>query len=375
MKFIIEKRPFNAALQQLSRVVEKRNTYPILANVLIIAEQDQIRLRATDLDIEIATVVVAKVSKPGKITVEARLLSDIVRKFADGTEITFEVPDGKDAEGATIRAGRSRFQLATLSPDSFPDLKTGQFSWKFSVVGKDLLRIIDKVQFAISTEETRYYLNGIYLHATEDEQKKPILRGVATDGHRLARAEMELPDGANGMTGIIVPRKTVGEVAKLIAGAGQVDIEVSDTKIRFSVGDIVLLSKLIEGTFPDYNRVTPVLSNTVAEVSTKELIKAIDRVSTVATDRSGKAVKLTFADATVKLEVTNSDHGTSEEDLAATWDAAELSIGFNARYLQDVLENLSGANVKISLADSGSPTRIFSDDDRGTLIVLMPMRV
>lgn len=373
MKFTIPKKQFADCLTALSRVVERRNTYPILANVLIIAEQDSLRLRATDLDIEISQEIEAAVETTGTCTAEARLLADIVRKLPDG-DVTFEHDTTKMA--AVIKAGRSRFNLATLSPDQFPDLKSGQFTNRFTIAAKDLLGILNKVSFAISTEETRYYLNGVYLHAASSDAGQPVLRAVATDGHRMARCEIAIPDGAAGIPGVIVPRKTVGEFARLLDDAtDEVAVEVSDSKIRVTSGSTVLLSKLIEGTFPDYQRVTPKLSNTVAIVDAKELSRALERVSIMGTDKGGKAVKLKFEDNLLELNVSNPDHGSSDEDMAATWDNSALEIGFNARYLQDVLGNLSGKTVSLSLQDAGSPARISSDDDPGSLFVLMPMRV
>ncbi|MHB1086750.1 MAG: DNA polymerase III subunit beta [Minisyncoccota bacterium] len=371
MKFIAPARAFSDAITAVSRVVENRNTYPILANVLLSADSDgKVSLRATDLDIEVTLGFEAKVESPGQTTVPAKTLDGILRKLDKAWDVTFEVT-GENA--ATVKAGRSRFSLQTMSPDSFPDLKSGEFTHRFDLAGVDLRRIIDKTSFAISTEETRYYLNGIYLHTIQDGDL--VLRGVATDGHRMARCQVPAPDGAVDMPGIIIPRKTVAEIAKLIAKVETVGVEVSVNKIRVTVGGVALLSKLIEGTFPDYLRVTPPLSNTIAEVDAKALAAALDRVSTVASERGGKAVKFSLKDGLLELEVSNPDHGTSQEDMAVEWGGGPLEIGFNARYASDVLSVLSGKTVKISLTDAGAPARLFTDDDPGTLVVLMPMRV
>lgn len=368
MKFTIERGPFAKALAHVGRVVERRNTYPILSNVLLSADPDgRVTLRATDLDIEITESAPAMVSEPGITTVPASLLENIVRKVPDGSEVSFDHAD----QNAVVKAGRSKFNLATLTADQFPDLKSGTFTHTFAVPAADLKRMFAKVAFAISTEETRYYLNGVYFHAFEDK-----LRSVATDGHRLARYDLPLPDDAVGMPSVIVPRKTVAELAKLLGGyTGEVTVEMSDTKTRWTMGDVVLLSKSIEGTFPDYNRVTPELTNQVATLDSTALKAAIDRVSIVSSDRGGKAVKFSLTPGNLLLEVSNPDHGTSQEDLTADWDADALDIGFNAKYCLDCLNVLGDKDFKMSFKDAGSPTRIFSDEDPNALLVLMPMLV
>lgn len=373
MKFTIEKAPLLKALAHVYRVVEKRNTYPILANILLEADGDALTMRATDLDIEITESVPAAVAAVGKTTVPGHMLHDIVRKLPDG-EISFEM---KDDASAVVKAGRSRFNLACLSPDSFPDLKSGTFPHTFSIAAAALSKIISQTSFAISNEETRYYLNGIYFHVTREEGNGPeFLRGVATDGHRLARGQCEAPAGAAGMPGIILPKKAVGEIQKLLDGVkDDVQVEVSDNKIRLVIGGVTILSKVIEGTFPDYQRVTPALSNTIAEINIGDLRKAIDRVSTIASDRGGKAIKFGLGPNGLELAVTNPDHGSSTEELEAEWGGDPMEIGFNARYALDVLNAVGGEKVKMSITDAGSPTRIYSDEDPTALYVLMPMRV
>jgi len=370
MKFTIERAALLKVVAHVSRVVERRNTYPILANVLITAADGQITLRATDLDIEITESAQAIIDAPGKTTVPAGTLHEIVRKAAEGA-LTFTLGEND----IVIKSGRSRFSLNILSPESFPDLKVGTFTHEFTMPAADLARIIAKTAFAISTEETRYYLNGIFLHVDEDEKRMPVLRGVATDGHRMARCECPAPDGSNGMPGIIVPRKAVGEISKLLDAGGDIKVEVSDTKIRIAIGGVSLLSKLIEGTFPDYKRVTPALSNTVASVKVSDLRAAIDRVSVISSDRGGKAVKFKLETGKLEISVTNPDHGDSVEDMDAIWEAEPFEIGFNARYANDILGIVSGKQVSISVSEPGSPTRLFAEDDPSTLFVLMPMRI
>jgi DNA polymerase-3 subunit beta len=238
----------------------------------------------------------------------------------------------------------------------------------------DFKRLIDKTQFAISTEETRYYLNGIYLH-TAGTAKAATLRAVATDGHRLAQCELPLPAGAAGMPGIIVPRKTVGEVQRLIeTGEGEVAIELSSGKIRFTIGNVVLTSKLIDGTFPDYARVIPVNNDKLLTVDKKDFEAAVDRVSTVSSER-GRAVKLSISSGRLMLSVTNPDSGSATEEIEVDYDGDPLDIGFNSRYLLDIAAQIEGEVALIKLADPGSPTLIQDKDAKGALYVLMPMRV
>jgi len=372
MKITLERNALLKSLGHVHRVVERRNTYPILANVLLKAADGHVDLRATDLDIEVTESVPAMVATPGTTTVPAHTLYEIVRKLADGAEVRLET-DG--AEQMLLTSGRSRFHLACLSPDSFPDLKSGTFSHTFALPAATFRELIERTQFAISNEETRYYLNGIYVHTLE-VAKRSVLRAVATDGHRMARAETDAPAGAKGMPGIIIPKKTVGEIQKLLEGAeGDVEIEISDTKIRFAIGGVVLLSKLIEGTFPDYERVTPKNNDKQLNVDRASFAIAVDRVSTIASDRGGKAVKLSVKDGNLELSVTNPDHGTATEEIAVEFEPESFEIGFNARYLLDIIGQIRSDNAVFMFNDAGSPTLVRDDGETRALYVLMPMRV
>jgi len=372
MKVTLERNQLLKSLGHVHRVVERRNTYPILANVLLKAADGKLDLRATDLDIEVTESVPAMVATAGTTTVPAHTLYEIVRKLADGAEVKLETEGG---EQMLLTSGRSRFHLSCLSPESFPDLKSGTFTHQFSMQAAALRELIERTQFAISNEETRYYLNGIYVH-TLDVNGTPILRAVATDGHRMARAEVEAPAGAKGMPGIIVPKKTVSEVQKLLEGDdGEVAVEVSDTKIRFALGGVVLLSKLIEGTFPDYDRVTPKNNDKAMNVDRAAFATAVDRVSTIASDRGGKAVKLSMKEGQLELSVTNPDHGTASEELAVEFEPETFEIGFNARYLLDIIGQIRSDNAVFLFNDSGSPTLVREDGEAKALYVLMPMRV
>ena len=372
MKVTVERAALLKSLGHVHRVVERRNTIPILANVLVRAEGSKLSFKATDLDLEITETIAAEVSPGGSTTVPAHMFYEIVRKLPEGTQVVIE--GSGDRAVLTLRAGRSRFTLQTLPENDFPDLAAGEMTHSFTLGAADLKRLIDKTQFAISTEETRYYLNGIYLHAA-GTGKAPMLRAVATDGHRLAQVELALPKGAAGMPGIIVPRKTVGEVQRLIEdNAAEVTIELSQGKIRFTIGDVVLTSKLIDGTFPDYARVIPSGNDKELIVDKKEFEQAVDRVSTVSSER-GRAVKLSLSSGRLVLSVTNPDSGSATEEIEVEYAAEPLDIGFNSRYLLDIASQIESEAAVLRLADPGSPTLIEDKDSKGTLYVLMPMRV
>jgi DNA polymerase-3 subunit beta len=372
MKVTVERAALLKSLGHVHRVVERRNTIPILANVLVRAEGSKLSFKATDLDLEITETIAAEVSPGGSTTVPAHMFYEIVRKLPEGTQVVLE--GSGDRAVLALRAGRSRFTLQTLPENDFPDLAAGEMTHTFTVAAADLKRLIDKTQFAISTEETRYYLNGIYLHAATTG-KTQTLRAVATDGHRLAQVELALPAGAVGMPGIIVPRKTVGEVQRLIDdNDAEISIELSQGKIRFTIGDVVLTSKLIDGTFPDYARVIPSGNDKELIVDKKEFEQAVDRVSTVSSER-GRAVKLSLSSGRLVLSVTNPDSGSATEELEVEYAAEPLDIGFNSRYLLDIASQIESEAAVLKLADPGSPTLIEDRDSKGTLYVLMPMRV
>ena len=371
MKVTVERAELLKSLSHVHRVVERRNTIPILANVLIKAGKNGLELKATDLDLEVVEAVPAEVKTPGATTVPAHMIYDIVRKLPEGSQV--ELTASSDRGSMAVKAGRSRFTLQTLPETDFPDLAAGELSHKFSVATPDLKRLVDKTQFAISTEETRYYLNGIYLHAVDEKPAK--LRAVATDGHRLAQVEIVLPKGASGIPGVIVPRKTVAEVQKLVEDSGEeVEIELSPAKVRFLFGRVTLTSKLIDGTFPDYGRVIPAGNDKTLVVEKADFAAAVDRVSTVSSER-GRAVKLSLAAGKLTLSVTNPDSGSATEELEVEYSSDPLDIGFNSRYLLDITAQIEGEKAELKLADPGSPTLLRDQDAGGALYVLMPMRV
>jgi DNA polymerase-3 subunit beta len=372
MKVTVERAELLRSLSHVHRVVERRTTIPILANVLIRAERSKLAFKATDLDLEVIETVPAEVSPGGVTTVPAHMFYEIVRKLPEGTQIVLEASG--DRAVLTVRAGRSRFTLQTLPEADFPDIAAGDMTHKFTLGAADLKRLIEKTQFAISTEETRYYLNGIYLHTAGTGQSL-MLRAVATDGHRLAQVELPAPAGAEGMPGVIVPRKTVNEMQRLIEDVNaEITVELSTSKIRFTLGNVVLTSKLIDGTFPDYGRVIPLGNDKLLEVEKKEFEQAVDRVSTIASER-GRAVKLSLTGGRLVLSVTNPDSGSANEELDVVYEADPIDIGFNSRYLLDIAAQIEGDTAVLKLADPGSPTLVQDKDSKGALYVLMPMRV
>jgi len=370
MKATIERATLLKGLGHVHSVVERRNTIPILSNVLIEADEDGgIRLMATDLDLQINERVEANVADPGATTVSAHTLFDIVRKLPEGSQVELIAAEGR----MQINAGRARFQLATLPRDDFPVIAEGDLPTRFELPAATLKQIIDKTRFAISTEETRYYLNGIYMHVSDEAQ--PVLKAAATDGHRLARVTVPRPEGAQAMPGIIIPRKCVGELRKLLDEVdGTVQLSLSDTKIRFDLGSAVLTSKLIDGTFPDYSRVIPTANDKLLRLDPRGFEEGVDRVSTIASERT-RAVKMALDRDKITLSVTSPENGTAAEEISADYAADSFEIGFNARYLLDILGQIEGDMVEVHLADAAAPTLLRENDKAPALYVLMPMRV
>ncbi|PIE12460.1 MAG: DNA polymerase III subunit beta [Rhodobacterales bacterium] len=372
MKFSIERATLLKAVAQAQSVVERRNTIPILANVLIEVDGADVFFRATDLDIEVVDKAPAQVERAGATTVSAVTLHEIVRKLPDGALVTL-TDDGASGR-LTVEAGRSNFSLATLPREDFPVMATSEYSSNFSAPAPVLRRLFDKSKFAISTEETRYYLNGVYMHISDSDGGK-VLRCVATDGHRLARIDADLPEGAADMPGVIVPRKTVGELRKLLDDdEAQIAVSVSETKVRFATPGITLTSKVIDGTFPDYTRVIPQGNNRKLEVDATEFAQAVDRVATVSSERS-RAVKLSLDEDKLVLSVNAPDSGAAEEELAVAYGDERLEIGFNAKYLLEIASQVDRENAVFMFNSSGDPTLMREGNDTSAVYVVMPMRV
>jgi DNA polymerase III subunit beta len=370
MKATIERATLLRSLGHVQSVVERRNTIPILSNLLIEAtEEGGIRLMATDLDLQVNDSVEANVTQPGATTVSAHTLFEIVRKLPEGSQVELAAADGK----MQVNAGRARFNLSTLPRDDFPVIAEGDLPTKFELPAATLRQIIDKTRFAISTEETRYYLNGIFLHVSDEAQ--PVLKAAATDGHRLARVTVPRPAGAEGMPDVIIPRKCVGELRKLLDEVdGTVQISLSETKVRFGLGNAILTSKLIDGTFPDYSRVIPTANDKLLRVDPRSFEEGVDRVATIASEKT-RAVKMALDRDKITLSVTSPENGTAAEEVPGDYGSDALEIGFNARYLLDILGQIDGDIVEVHLADAAAPTLLRENDKAPALYVLMPMRV
>ena len=367
MKATIERAVLLKSLGHVQSVVERRNTIPILSNVLLEARDDgSLRLMATDLDLQVDETIPANVSQAGATTVSAHTFFDIVRKLPEGSQVELTAAEGK----MQVVAGRARFNLSTLPRDDFPVIAEGDLPTRFELPAGTLREIIEKTRFAISSEETRYYLMGIFFHVVDDQ-----MRAAATDGHRLARITVSRPDGAEGMPDVIVPRKAVNELYRLLEELeGTVEISLSPTKVRFGLGSAILTSKLIDGTFPDYNRVIPTANDKLLKLDPKSFSAGVDRVSTIASEKT-RAVKMSVDRDKVTLSVTSPENGVATEELPADYGSDGLEIGFNARYLLDILSEIDGDTVEVHLADAAAPTLLRDNDKSNALYVLMPMRV
>ncbi|KKJ76063.1 DNA polymerase III subunit beta [Kiloniella litopenaei] len=372
MKLTIERSALLKSLAHVQSVVERRNTIPILSNVLMEAKDGKLSLTATDMDLTIVDQVEATIVDAGVTTAPAHTFYDIVRKLPDGSEV--ELTANAETAQMTLKAGRSTFTLQTLPREDFPAAGVADLPQVFGIQAGELKNLIDRTRFAISTEETRYYLNGIYVHATEAEGI-PVLRAVATDGHRLARFEMPLPQGAENLPGVIVPRKTVNELRKLIDETNDpIEVSLSETKIMFRFDSTVLSSKLIDGTFPDYQRVIPSGNDKSLVLDCKTFSAAVDRVSTISTEKS-RAVKITLDGSALTLSATSAENGSAVEVLEVNYEGTSLDIGFNSRYLLDIAQQIEGDSAEFLMADAASPTIVRDSADTSALYVLMPMRV
>jgi DNA polymerase-3 subunit beta len=374
MKFKVDRAILLKALAHVQSVVERRNTIPILANVMIAVRDGKLTLTATDMEIAIVEDVAADSNRNGACTAPAATLYEIVRKLPDGAMVELDCPGG-DAPLA-LRAGRYATSLVVLPTDDFPSMTAGTLPHKFALPAQTLRSLIDRTRFAISTEETRYYLNGIYIHQTEADGAK-VLRAVATDGHRLARVEEPLPDGAGSMPGVIVPRKTVAELRKLLDEVtSEIEVALSDTRIQFHVGTVTLTSKLIDGTFPEYERVIPRDNDKILRVGRQDFAEAVARVAAISSERS-RPVKMSLQRDLLVLSASSPEQGTASEELdgdRVKYEAGPLEIGFQARYLNDITDQISNV-VEFRFSDGAAPTVVLDSADASALYVLMPMRV
>jgi DNA polymerase-3 subunit beta len=372
MKIIIEQSELNKALTHVQSVVEKRNTIPILSNVKIEGKGKTLFLNATDMDLHFIETINATVTQPGATTISALTLYDIVKKIPEGSQISIE--QDEDEGIVTLRSGRSKFSLASLSVDSFPSLINDDFSHSFTVSTNDMKALLDHTKFAISLEETRHYLTGIYFHSVQSNNVS-VLRTVATDGHRLARFEVPLPPGAEEIPGIIIPFKTVNELRKLLDEVStEVSVSLSETRICFKLGNAVMTSKLIDGVFPDYERVIPSKNDQILDIDCQSLYNAVDRVSVVTSEKS-RAIKLNLSEKNLELSASSPGSGSALEELEASYEGTLIETGFNSRYLLEVLKQIECDVVRLAFSSGGGPVLIQEVASNNAIYVLMPMRV
>ncbi len=372
MQLVIERSILLKALARLQSIVEKRNTIPILANIKLEASAGQLQLTVTDMDLVASEAVDVEVTEEGALTVPAHTLYDIVRKLPDGAQIALN--DNAQSAQLEVKAGSARFALSFLPSEDFPVMSQGDMTHHFTLPSEQLVRLLDKSRFAMSTEETRYYLNGVYLHADEQGEEAQLV-AVATDGHRLARISAVLPEGASGMPGIIIPRKAVNELRKILDEQGEeVTVSLSEAKIKFAAGRVMLLSKLVDGTFPDYQRVIPSQNDKVMEVETDALMQAVDRVSIISSEKT-RGIRFALDKQKLTLSARSPESGTATEEVVVAYEHNDFEIGFNSRYVLEMLSQLEGDQVRFVLADSNAPALVLDAVDSKALYVIMPMRV
>jgi len=374
MKFVVEKENLIKALNNVNGAVGKKNiTIPILLNIKLEAKDDLLSLTGTDLDIVVSSSFKTNIEREGVITVPAQLFYEISKKIPDGSQISVALSE--DQKILEIKYGKSKFKLPCISAEDFPVIEEGEIKKSFEMDTQDLLHIIDKSRFAISTDETRYYLNGIYFHS-KDVDGKVLLRGTTTDGHRLAVVEAKMPKDCETIEGVIIPKKTVAEIKKVLETAGKtVEVALSKTKMKLKTNDTILISKLIDGEFPNYEKVIPVGNDKIATINKKIFANAIDRVSTVAIDKH-RTIKLTIKRDSLLMQVDTTDGSFGNEEIKIDFPYDEIiEAGFNSRYMLDILAQIDKETTLIKFKDGNSPVIITGEDEKNALFVLMPVRI
>ena len=371
MKISIEKNSIHKSLSHVQSIVEKKNTIPILSNILLEATDSSLVLSATDMDISINETINCSVIEKGSATVPAHTLYDIVRKIPDGNEIEFIANDGKKL---SVRSGKSKFSLSCLPKEDFPLIEINKLNFEFSIDSNIFLKLIDKIRFAISNEETRYFLNGIYFHK-KSINNTDCLSLVATDGHRLAKIDLPHPNGLIDLPGVIVPKKTIYELYKLLTDINEnIIINLDPNKIIFYINKTILISKLIDGNFPDYQRVIPKNNNNIVTVDRQKFSEAVDRVSTITSEKS-RAIKFRILNNLVNMTSSDPENGTATEDINVQYEGAEIEIGFNSKYILEMINQLDEEKLILEFNDSMSPLIVKDSSKNNLIYVLMPMRV
>ena len=371
MKFKISRSNFFKTLSHLQGVVDKRNSLPILANILIEAKDNKLILSSTDMDISIIEKISCTVAEEGATTINSQILYDIVRKIDDNSQIEIISNNGKLL---TLRSEGSRFSLACLPKEDYPIIEKENSGVDIVLNSKIFFKLIDKTKFAISNEETRYFLNGLYFNVTSEENKN-IITLVGTDGHRLAKFSHAIEEKIDNVSGVIIPKKTIYELSKLLSENDiDVKISISTNKIVFIIGEIIFISKLIDGSFPDYKRVIPNDNKNILKINRDKLLSAVDRVSTIANEKS-PVIKFKLLENILNLNTINNESSTASEDLKINYAGNEIEIGFNSKYIMDIVNNLEDAEISISLKDNTSPVIAQENSNTNLVYVLMPMRV
>ena len=375
MEFKINSTDLLKALSHIHGIVEVRHTLPILSNIILEAKDDKLILSSTNLDIYCSDKIKAEVLQSGEVSVSAVTFFEIIKRLPSGSEVLMIMEEGENE--IRLTCGRSKFNLSTLKTDDFPIISDSDLSTNFVLSADELIRIIDKTKFAVSNEETRYYLNGIFLHKAERNSIQ-FLRAVATDGHRLAQYDIPLPQGAEDITGIIIPKKTIYELRKVLDDAnGDVSVSLNENKIKFSFNDLKVVSKVIDGTFPDYTKVIPQKNDKNFKTNNSDLKNAIDRVSAVAANEESKskAIKFCIENNSLSLSVESQTKGSANEMIDVNYSGDKVDIGFNSKYIIDICNEVDGDEISISLSDSISPAIILDKADENLFFVLMPMRI
>ncbi len=371
MQFVVKRDILLKSLNFVQGVVEKKNTLPILSNVLLQLKDKKLSIVATDLDIIFYDEIIdVQILKEGSTTTSAAILYDIIRKISSNSDLKFDL---KTENKLSLQSDTSNFNLLCLPTDNFPTFEDNFEGNEILLESRKFLKLLSKTRISISNDDTRHYLNGVYLHLIESNNRC-FLTGVATDSHRLSSSSIEI-ERADEFSSLILPRKTVYQLSSLLSEElGKLTMQISENKIKFNIGNIKLISKVIDGKFPDYKKVVPINNEKTLVVSTKEFINSIERVTSVSLDRK-EGVKLSIDKNNIQLSVNSANSGEGNEKIKAQFDSDNLNISFNSKYLVDIANEIEDKNLKINLKDSVSPVLIEDASDRNSFFVIMPMKI
>jgi DNA polymerase III subunit beta len=365
MKFTADREAILSSLQSVIGVIERRQTMPILANVLLSASSGKLSITATDLEVELVALGTTDVQQPGDITVPGRKFVDIIRALPDKASVAFT----SDGDRATVRSGKSRFTLATLPSSDFPTVEDINAQQTIRIPQAELRRLIEKTQFSMAQQDVRYYLNGLLL-----EIDGKVVRAVATDGHRLAMAQVPLVIEVKAPAQIIIPRKAVIELQRLSSTEGEVEIAISNNHVRIQFGGIRFTSKLIDGRFPDYGRVVPANPTKVVTVSRDVLRSALNRTAILSNEKF-RGIRVVLKTGTLVLQAHNPEQEEAEEELELNYTGEEMEIGFNVNYLLDALGAIESSDVELGFTDANSSCLVQAPGTTTSKYVVMPMRL